>query len=66
MIGIKIFESDNIRMWRVRVDDLKNVGDDSHWVCQQEYELPNAAVSNESIDFAVFRILQEEGKTTGA
>ena len=41
MIGIKIFESDNIRMWRVRVDDLKNVGDDSHWVCQQEYELPN-------------------------
>ena len=24
------------------------------------------AVSNESIDFAVFRILQEEGKTTGA
>ena len=41
VIGIKIFESDNIRMWRVRVDDLKNVGDDSHWVCQQEYELPN-------------------------
>ena len=26
----------------------------------------NAAVSNESIYFAVLRILQEEGKTTGA
>ena len=25
-----------------------------------------SAVSNESIHFAVFRILQEEGKTTGA
>ena len=25
-----------------------------------------SAVSNESIDFAVFRILQEERKTTGA
>ena len=28
--------------------------------------LAKTAVSNESIDFAVFRILQEEGKTTGA
>jgi hypothetical protein len=25
----------------VDVDDLVNTGDDSHWVCQQDYELPN-------------------------
>ena len=45
-----------------------NAGDNfvSHGECQCYSSLQKSAVSNESIYFAVFRILQEEGKTTGA
>ena len=41
VIGIKIVESDNVKLWQVSIDDLKNVGEDSHWICQEEFKLPN-------------------------
>ena len=41
VIGIKIVESDDVKLWQVSIDDLKNVGEDSHWICQEDYKLPN-------------------------
>ena len=41
VIGIKIVESDNVKLWQVSIDDLKNVGEDSHWICQEEFMVPN-------------------------
>ena len=32
VIGIKIVESDDVKLWQVSIDDLKNVGEDSHWI----------------------------------
>ena len=41
VIGIKIVESDNVKLWQVTIDDLKNVGEDSHWICQEIFKVPN-------------------------
>lgn len=45
VIGIKIFESDSVTLKNVVVEDLKNIADDSHWMCKK---LPNGQIPADS------------------